>query len=51
MVAYLFVNVYMSGEKDSFVEELVYRFLLTRENSLGGAMQNIAGKLAERKLT
>lgn len=34
-----------------FVEELVYRFLLTREDSLGGSMRNIAGKLAERKLT
>ncbi len=34
-----------------FVEELVYRFLLTRGDSLGGAMRNIAGRLAERKLT
>ena len=34
-----------------FVEELVYRFLLTRGDSLGGTMRNIAGKLAERKLT
>ncbi|RKU12096.1 restriction endonuclease [Candidatus Poribacteria bacterium] len=34
-----------------FVEELVYRFLLTRGDSLGGVMRNIAGKLAERKLT
>ncbi len=34
-----------------FVEELVYRFLLTRGDSLGGSMRNIAGKLAERKLT
>ncbi len=38
-----------SGTK--FVEELVFRFLLTRGDSLGGAMRNIAGKLAERKLT
>lgn len=34
-----------------FAEELVYRFLLTRGDTLGGAMRNIAGKLAERKLT
>ncbi|MBE7541754.1 MAG: type II restriction endonuclease [Bryobacteraceae bacterium] len=38
-----------AGEK--FVEELVFRFLLTRGDSLGGAMRNIAGKLAERRFT
>ena len=34
-----------------FVEELVYRFLLTRGDSLGGSMRNIGGQLAQRKLT
>jgi len=33
----------------SFVEELVYRFLLTKGDSLGGSMRNLAGKLGERK--
>ncbi len=33
----------------SFVEELVYRFLLTRGDSLGGSMRNLAGKLGEKK--
>lgn len=35
----------------SFVEELVFRFLLTRGDSLGGSMRNVGGVLAQRKLT
>jgi hypothetical protein len=35
----------------SFVEELVYRFLLTRGDTLGGSMRNVGGELAQRKLT
>jgi hypothetical protein len=38
-----------AGKK--FVEELVYRFLLTRGDTLGGEMRNVAGALAQRKLT
>ncbi|CUQ65359.1 type II restriction endonuclease [Candidatus Nitrospira inopinata] len=34
-----------------FVEELVFRFLLTRGDALGGSMRNIGGALAQRKLT
>lgn len=34
-----------------FVEELVFRFLLIRGDTLGGAMRNIGGILAQRKLT
>jgi hypothetical protein len=34
-----------------FVEELVFRFLLTRGDTLGGSMRNIGGFLAQRKLT
>jgi hypothetical protein len=37
-----------SGEK--FKEELVFRFLLTRGDSLGGSMRNIVGSLAQKKL-
>jgi type II restriction enzyme len=33
-----------------FVEELIYRFLLTRGDQLGGSMRNLGGKLGERKL-
>lgn len=34
-----------------FVEELVFRFLLTRGDNLGGSMRNVGGALAQRKLT
>ncbi|OYD15200.1 restriction endonuclease [candidate division WOR-3 bacterium JGI_Cruoil_03_51_56] len=34
-----------------FVEELVYRFLLTRGDALGGSMRNLAGEVAEQKVT
>lgn len=34
-----------------FVEELVFRFLLTRGDTLGGSLRNIGGALAQRKLT
>ena len=46
-----FIEQFLEPAGTNFVEELVYRFLLTRGDSLGGAMRNIAGKLAERKLT
>lgn len=38
-----------AGEK--FIEELIYRYLLIRGDSLGGKMRNIVGVLAERKLS
>lgn len=34
-----------------FVEELVFRFLLTRGDTRGGSMRNVGGALAQRKLT
>ena len=34
-----------------FIDELVYRFLLTRGDSLGGRMRNIAGALGEWRFT
>jgi hypothetical protein len=34
-----------------FVEELVFRFLLTRGDTLGGAMRNVGGVMAQRKLS
>ncbi len=34
-----------------FVEELVFRFLLTRGDALGGSTRNVGGILAQRKLT
>jgi type II restriction enzyme len=38
-----------AGKK--FVEELVFRFLLTRGDTLGGSMRNVGGILAQRKLS
>jgi type II restriction enzyme len=35
----------------AFVEELVFRFLLTRGDTLGGSMRNVGGILAQRKLS
>lgn len=34
-----------------FVEELVYRFLLTRGDALGGSMRNLAGDVAAQRVT
>lgn len=34
-----------------FVDELVYRFLLTRGDALGGSLRNLGGLVALRKLT
>ncbi len=34
-----------------FIEELIYRFLLTRGDTLGGSMRNVGGMLAQRKLS
>ena len=34
-----------------FIDELVYRFLLTRGDSLGGRMRNLGGILGEQKLS
>ena len=46
-----FIEKFLQPAGTNFVEELVYRFLLTRGDSLGGSTRNIAGKLAERKVT
>jgi hypothetical protein len=35
----------------NFVEELVFRFLLTRGDTLGGSMRNVGGFLAQCRLT
>ena len=45
-----FIENFLEPVGTNFVEELVYRFLLRRGDSLGGSMRNIAGRLAERKL-
>lgn len=35
----------------NFLEELIFRFLLTRGDALGGSMRNIGGFMAQKKLT
>jgi len=36
---------------EAFVEELVFRYLLTRGETLGGSMRNFAGQIAQWKLS
>ena len=42
---------YLEPAGSAFVEELVFRFLLTRGDTLGGSMRNVGGVMAGRKLT
>jgi hypothetical protein len=45
------IQNFLEPAGDKFVEELVFRFLLTRGDTLGGSMRNIGGVLAQRKLS
>ena len=45
------IRNFLDPAGEQFVEELVFRFLLTRGDPLGGSMRNIGGALAQRKLT
>ncbi|HLO84049.1 MAG TPA: AvaI/BsoBI family type II restriction endonuclease [Nostocaceae cyanobacterium] len=45
------IKEFIEPAGSDFVEELVYRFLLTRGDTLGGSMRNVGGVLAQRKLT
>lgn len=45
------IDNFLEPAGKEFVEELVYRFLLTRGDTLGGSMRNLAGVIGERKLT
>jgi hypothetical protein len=45
------IENFLEPAGQSFVEELVFRFLLTRGDALGGSMRNIGGVMAQRKLT
>ena len=45
------IKDYLEPAGEKFVEELVFRFLLTRGDALGGSMRNTGGALAQRKLT
>lgn len=45
------IKTYLEPAGASFREELVYRFLLTRGDTLGGAMRNVVGAIAQRRFT
>jgi type II restriction enzyme len=45
-----FIEKFLVPAGDKFKEELIFRFLLTKGDSLGGKMRNIVGALAQRKL-
>lgn len=45
------IKNFLEPSGKDFVDELVYRFLLTRGDSLGGSLRNLAGSLGERKFT
>ena len=45
------IENFLEPAGQDFIDELVFRFLLRRGDSLGGKMRNIAGALAERKFS
>ncbi|PYS88219.1 MAG: restriction endonuclease [Acidobacteria bacterium] len=45
------IENFLAPAGSNFVEELVFRFLLTRGDTLGGSMRNVGGLLAQRKLS
>ncbi len=45
-----FIKNFLIPAGDKFKEELVFRFLLTKGDSLGGSMRNIVGTVAQKKL-
>lgn len=45
------IETFLEPAGINFVEELVFRFLLTRGDTLGGSMRNVGGFLAQCKLT
>lgn len=45
------IRDFLEPQGTNFVEELVFRFLLTRGDTLGGSMRNVGGFLAQCKLT
>jgi hypothetical protein len=46
-----FLEKFLEPAGTNFVEELLFRFLLTRGDTLGGSMRNIGGFMAQKKLT
>ena len=45
------IHNFLEPQGVNWIEELVFRFLLTRGDTLGGMMRNITGVMAQRKTT
>ena len=45
------IDQYLVPAGDKFIEELIFRFLLTRGDTLGGSMRNVGGFMAKQKLS
>lgn len=45
------IKNFLEPAGSQFIEELIFRFLLTRGDALGGSMRNVGGVLAQHKLT
>lgn len=43
------IEKFLEPAGDNFIDELIYRYLLTRGDALGGKARNLAGSLGERK--
>lgn len=43
------IEEFLEPAGDNFIDELVYRYLLTKGDALGGKARNLAGTLGERK--
>ena len=43
------IEKFLEPAGDNFIDELVYRYLLTKGDALGGKARNLAGTLGERK--
>ena len=46
-----FIRNFLEPAGEAFPDELTYRFLITRGDTLGGMMRNFAGKVGESKFT
>ncbi len=44
------IEKFLEPAGENFIDELVYRYLLTKGDALGGKARNLAGSLGERKL-
>jgi len=45
------IEKFLEPAGKNFIDELIYRFLLTKGDSLGGSIRNLAGLLGERKFS